>query len=144
MRSPNNIRVLAVIPSRYGSTRFPGKPLVSILGRPLLQHVWEAVSQSSFIQKVIIATDDEKIRRVAEGFGAHVEMTGQCASGTERVREVALRFPEHDIVLNVQGDEPLIKATMLEQLCDALTQHADAAVATLRTRIRTPAVSLNT
>jgi 3-deoxy-manno-octulosonate cytidylyltransferase (CMP-KDO synthetase) len=99
--------VLAVIPARFGATRFPGKPLAVLWGKPMLQHVWERARGARGIDRLIVATDDERIAVAGHGFGAEVEMTSpERASGTDRVAEVARRHPEYQIVLNLQGDEP--------------------------------------
>src|SRR2546427_816389 len=103
--------VLAVIPARYAATRFPGKPLALLWGKPLVQHVWERARDVAGIDEIAIATDDERIAAAARGFGAAVEMTRpECASGTDRVAEVARRRPSAAIVINLQGDEPELDA----------------------------------
>src|SRR5437867_4422155 len=95
---------LGVIPARYGAARFPGKPLATLWGRPLLQHVWERARSVPGLDEVVVATDDDRIAGVARGFGAAVEMTRlDCPSGTDRVAEVARRRAEAAIVLNLQG-----------------------------------------
>ena len=99
---------LVVIPARYRSTRFPGKPLADLAGTPMIEHVWRRCCQAVDAEKVIIATDDKRIQAVAQGFGARVEMTSSdCLTGTDRVAEVAKRYPA-DWYLNVQGDEPFV------------------------------------
>ena len=98
--------VLGVIPARYGASRFPGKPLASLWGKPLVQHVWERARDVLGMDRVVIATDDERIAAAARGFGAEVEMTPpECPSGTDRVARVAWHHPDAAIVLNLQGDE---------------------------------------
>ena len=110
-------RVLAVIPARYGAQRFPGKPLAVLWGKPMLQHVWERARAASGIDELVIATDDERIASTARGFGAEVEMTSaDCASGTDRVAEVARRRPAADIVFNLQGDEPELETGAVSDL----------------------------
>ena len=99
--------VLAVIPARFAATRFPGKPLAVLWGKPMLQHVWERARAARGLDELLIATDDERIATTARGFGAAVELTSSdCASGTDRVAEVARRRPQAGLVLNLQGDEP--------------------------------------
>jgi 3-deoxy-manno-octulosonate cytidylyltransferase (CMP-KDO synthetase) len=99
-----------VIPARMGATRFPGKPLVDLLGKPMVQWVWEACTKSGMSSDIYIATPDEEIQAAAEGFGARVIMTRHDhVSGTDRIAEVATKVPG-DIFLNVQGDEPLVQA----------------------------------
>jgi 3-deoxy-manno-octulosonate cytidylyltransferase (CMP-KDO synthetase) len=110
----------AVIPARYQSTRFPGKPLALIKGKPMIQHVYEGVSRAHRLRRVVIATDDRRIYDAAAGFGAEVIMTSaEHASGTERVAEAAAAL-EDDIIVNVQGDEPLVTGDIIDRLVAAL------------------------
>ena len=96
---------LAILPARYGSTRFPGKPLTPIAGKPMIQHVWERTRAAKSIDAVVVATDDERIREACEGFGAEVEMTrNDHPTGTDRLAEVAARR-DFEVIVNVQGDE---------------------------------------
>ena len=107
--------IVAVIPARYGSTRFPGKPLAPILGKPLLQWVWEGARQSHKINRVLVATDDDRIAHVAEKFGAEVKKTSpDHPSGTDRIAE-ATRGIGAEWILNIQGDEPLIQGSLLDE-----------------------------
>lgn len=108
-------RIIAVIPARFASSRFPGKPLADILGKPMIRRVYERVSETGAFSDVIVATDDERIKKEVERFGGHAVMTGECACGTERVYE-ASKDIEADIVVNIQGDEPLIKKEMILDL----------------------------
>jgi len=127
----------AVIPARFGSTRLPGKPLIDLGGRPMIQHVHERVLASGAAE-VVIATDDERIRAAALGFGAEVQMTSAAhASGTDRLAEVALRrgWKEQDVVVNVQGDEPLLPPALVRQCAALLAADAGADIATLATPI---------
>jgi 3-deoxy-manno-octulosonate cytidylyltransferase (CMP-KDO synthetase) len=127
-------RVLAVIPARFASTRFPGKPLVHIQGKPMIQHVWERVGLVPAIQRRIIATDDTRIQQAAEAFGAEVCMTNpDHPSGTDRVWEVASLLPEFNWILNVQGDEPFINPQHLEAAIAAIQQYPLADIITLVT-----------
>ena len=113
-------RVIAVIPARHGSTRFPGKPLAQILGKPLIQWVWEGAKESKSLQKVLIATDDPSIAQVARSFGADVVMTrADHPSGTDRVAEAAAHETA-DWILNLQGDEPLIRGSVLDEMIQGL------------------------
>jgi 3-deoxy-manno-octulosonate cytidylyltransferase (CMP-KDO synthetase) len=121
-----------VIPARYAAARLPGKPLVLIGGRPLIQWVWER-TRASGAAGVIVATDDERIRATALGFGADCAMTSPAhASGTDRVAEVARQrgFADETIVVNVQGDEPLIDAQLVADLAEALRVHPTVDLAT--------------
>lgn len=122
-----------VIPARYASTRLPGKPLLELAGRPMLQYVHERSLQSG-AKEVIIATDDQRIADAAQGFGATVCMTSAGhTSGTERLAEVVETqdWDDNDIIVNVQGDEPLIPAVLIRQIATDLAHHTDAPVATL-------------
>ncbi len=119
--------VLVVIPARWGSTRFPGKPLHLIAGKPLVQHVWERCKQCRHVDKVVIATDDERIADAVSLFNAVFVLTSpDHPSGTDRVAETAKSFPTHDIVINVQGDEPLISPALIDELAQTLS--ADASI----------------
>jgi 3-deoxy-manno-octulosonate cytidylyltransferase (CMP-KDO synthetase) len=111
------MKILAVIPARYAAQRFPGKPLVLLDHRPMVQWVYEAAQSCPVFTKVLVATDDQRIADCVTGFGGHVAMTSPThPSGTDRVAEVASRYPEMDVVVNVQGDQPFVTAKMLEQL----------------------------
>lgn len=131
--------VLAVIPARHGATRFPGKPLASLWGKPLVRHVWERARAARGIDRLVIATDDERIARAARGFGAEVEMTSPaCASGTDRAAEVARRHPEFAIVLNLQGDEPELDSEAVSALIAGMRAEPEVRMATLAHRERDP------
>lgn len=122
-----------IIPVRYNSSRLPGKALLDIAGKPMVQHVYEK-SVASGAESVVIATDDERIRKVAEDFGATVCMTSaEHQSGSERLAEavVALGYQDDDIVVNVQGDEPLIPPAIIKQVAQDLIDHDNIKVATL-------------
>jgi 3-deoxy-manno-octulosonate cytidylyltransferase (CMP-KDO synthetase) len=130
-----------VIPARYGSSRLPGKPLLPLAGRPMIQWVHELARRSG-AHEVIVATDDERIARVVRGFGAAVCMTsGSHASGTDRIAEVATiaGWPESDIVVNVQGDEPLLPKVLIDQVAGMLATRPDAHIATLAVPLGTVA-----
>lgn len=128
-----------VIPARFASSRFPGKPLADLAGKPMLQHVYERACLSD-AQRVIVATDDERIATVARGFGAEVCMTSAIhPSGTDRLQEVVhtLGFYADDIVVNVQGDEPLIPPRIINQVAHNLMAVPEASIATLSEPIET-------
>ena len=108
-------KIVAVMPARYQSTRFPGKPLAIISGKTMIQRVYEQVGQADGFDKVIVATDDERIYNAVLGFNGNAIMTGECSCGTERVY-AAIKDYSCDIVINVQGDEPLIKPEMINDL----------------------------
>ena len=130
--SPKPAAVLGVIPARYGASRFPGKPLAPLWGKPMLQHVWERASAAPWIDELVIATDDVRIAQAARGWGATVEMTSpEHASGTDRVAEVAQRRPEAEIVLNLQCDEPELDADAVGRLAEALKADPEIRMATL-------------
>ena len=122
-----------VIPARYGSTRLPGKPLLDIAGKPMVQRVWEQASRSA-ASRLVIATDDTRIRDVAQGFGAQVCMTSsEHPSGTDRLQQVAreMGWDDEQIVVNVQGDEPLIPPAVIDQVAANLATRPQAGTATL-------------
>ncbi len=134
-----SFRVL--IPARYASTRLPGKPLLDIVGKPMLQRVYEQAVASG-AASVVIATDDPRIEEAARGFGADVCMTSpEHSSGSERLAEAVslLGYDDGEVVVNLQGDEPLMPPQLLKQVADNLAGHADASVATLCTRIHAAA-----
>ncbi len=112
------LKVLGIIPARFASTRFPGKPLVSIYGKSMIQRVYEQALQSKILHKVIVATDDDKIFTEVENFGGNVEMTSsKHKNGTERCAEVLSKTNEKfDVIINIQGDEPFFEPRILEQL----------------------------
>ena len=114
-------KVAVIIPARFGSTRFPGKPLYPIAGKPMLQHVWERCQRAKGVQKVVIATDDMRIAEAAFAFGAEVALTSaKHRSGTDRCAEVAKRMRGITHVINVQGDEPMIDPTLISKLAKTL------------------------
>ena len=122
-----------VIPSRFASTRLPGKPLLLIAGKPMIQHVWEQASKSS-AERVVVATDDARIIEACKGFGAEVVLTREDHnSGTDRLAEVAMKLglAPDAIVVNVQGDEPLIPPSVIDQVAANLAAHTEARMATL-------------
>ena len=123
--------VVGAIPARYGSTRLPGKVLLPIAGKPMIEHVWRRASRAEELERVVVLTDDERIAEAAAGFGAEVEMTpADCASGTDRVAWAA-RGWQAAAVVNIQGDEPLIEPAAIGALARHLRDHPGDAVATL-------------
>jgi 3-deoxy-manno-octulosonate cytidylyltransferase (CMP-KDO synthetase) len=128
-------RVLAVIPARYGASRFPGKPLASLWGKPLLQHVWERARQARGLDQLVVATDDARVAQIAQSFGATVEMTApHHTSGTDRVAEVARKRPAFDVVLNLQGDEPELDPGAVSRLVTEFREEPGLEMATLAHR----------
>lgn len=127
------MKVIAIIPARFASTRFPGKPLVLIHDKPMIQHVYEKALSSGFFKKVIVATDDERIKNVVSEFGGEVMMTNKNhQSGTDRCGEVIQKLPnEFDVVVNIQGDEPFIHFAQLEELI-GLFKTTPAQIGTLK------------
>jgi 3-deoxy-manno-octulosonate cytidylyltransferase (CMP-KDO synthetase) len=136
MSSPN---VVVVIPARYGSTRLPGKPLVSLAGTPMIQRVYDRAKMAQGVNRVIVATDDDRIVKAVQEFGGEARMTRpDHRTGTERVAEVAAH-ETGDIFVNVQGDEPLLDPTAVDTAVGALLEEPQAAIATVATPIRTRA-----
>jgi 3-deoxy-manno-octulosonate cytidylyltransferase (CMP-KDO synthetase) len=122
---------IGIIPARFAASRFPGKPLTPILGRPMIQHVWEGCRSSKHLDRVLIATDHAEIAEICEAFGAEVVMTrDDHPTGTDRLAEVAESLSE-EIVVNIQGDEPLIQGNIIDSAIDALLADPDAPMATL-------------
>ena len=113
--------VLALIPARYASSRLPGKPLVEIAGKPMIQHVYERVSRAARVGRVVVATDDERIRECVEGFGGDAVMTStEHLSGTDRIAAAARMLEPARMIINIQGDEPLIDPGVIDILAEAL------------------------
>ncbi|NNE93974.1 MAG: 3-deoxy-manno-octulosonate cytidylyltransferase [Verrucomicrobiales bacterium] len=126
MPDPNFQNVLGVIPARWASTRFPGKPLELIGGKPLVQHVWDQCARCRNLGKVVVATDDDRIFRAVQDFGGEASMTrDDHPSGTDRMAEVAEKFPDHDVLINIQGDEPLIDPELIDELAGKLLGDPD-------------------
>src|SRR5437868_1255381 len=132
-------KVVVVIPARYGATRLPGKPLVSLAGKSMIQRVFERAKLAKTPSQVIVATDDERIVQAVQAFGGEARMTrADHRTGTERVAEVAAHV-DGDIFVNVQGDEPLLDPAAVDTAVNALLEDPPAAVATVATTIKTPA-----
>lgn len=131
------MKIAAVIPARFASTRFEGKALADIMGKPMVQHVYERTAGASLVSEVIVATDDERIAAAVRAFGGHAEMTSTShETGTDRLAEVAARL-DSDIIVNVQGDEPLIDPAMIDEAILPLTRDTSILMGTLKSRIRT-------
>ena len=128
------MNVVCIIPARYASTRLPGKPLLDIAGKPMIQHVVERVRQARRPSRVIVATDDARIFAAVEAFGGEARMTSAShPTGTDRLAEVAAALPEVDLILNIQGDEPLIPPQAIDELISAFDGRDDLQMATLMT-----------
>jgi len=133
---------IAIIPARFAATRLPGKPLVALDGKPMIERVWARVRRAEKISRVIVATDDERILQAVTGFGGEAVMTrAEHRSGTERVAEVAaiaIRGGD-DIFVNVQGDEPLIEPAAIDAVVEAIESDEGVSIATLTVPITRPA-----
>ncbi|MGB2667109.1 MAG: 3-deoxy-manno-octulosonate cytidylyltransferase [Candidatus Acidiferrum sp.] len=129
-------KVVVVIPARFGSTRLPGKPLVSFAGKPMIQHVYDRAKRAQTVDEVLVATDDQRIMDAVFAFGGHARMTrSDHRTGTERIAEVAAHEPG-DIFVNVQGDEPLIDPLAIDAAVGALLEEPPAQISTVATTIR--------
>lgn len=130
------MKKLIIIPARYASTRYPGKPLVNLTGytgqnKTLIRRSWEAAKTVRRIDKIVVATDDTRIKSEVESFGGEVIMTSDtCRNGTERCAEVAAKFPDYDLIVNLQGDAPLTPSWFIEELISALESDKKHNVAT--------------
>ncbi|HWO31992.1 MAG TPA: NTP transferase domain-containing protein, partial [Candidatus Acidoferrum sp.] len=134
--SADEPRVVVVIPARYASTRLPGKPLVSLAGKPMVQHVYERAKQAQTVHHVVVATDDQRIIDAVRAFGGEARMTrADHRTGTERIAEVAAH-QEGDVFVNVQGDEPLVDPVAIDAAVAALLEEPAAQIATVATPIR--------
>ncbi|WDF54086.1 3-deoxy-manno-octulosonate cytidylyltransferase [Mucilaginibacter sp. KACC 22063] len=135
--------ILGIIPARFASTRFPGKPLVDIAGKSMIRRVYEQAKKCSSIAEVVVATDDERIYEHVLGFGGKVVMTSdEHQSGTDRCAEVALKHPEYDVIINIQGDEPYIDPEQLTKVAACFTDETTQ-IATLIKKINTADELLN-
>src|SRR5438046_10692352 len=135
----NQPKVIVVIPARYGSTRLPGKPLISLARKPMVQRGVERVRLAKRADRVIVATDDQRIVKAVQGFGGEARMTrSEHRTGTERVAEVAAH-EEVDVFVNVQGDEPLLDPHAIDVAVNALLEKPQASISTVATRIKPPA-----
>jgi len=131
--------VTAIIPARWASTRFPGKPLVQLRGKPLVQHVWERARRAKSVDRIIIATDDMRIAEAAFDFGSEVALTSpKHPTGTDRLAEVAKRLKSAPIILNVQGDEPDIAPSTIDRLVRALQDNPKLGMVTAANPVTDP------
>jgi len=130
--------VVGVIPARYGSTRLKAKALADIMGKPMIQHIYERTKEASVLDDVIIATDDERIQDAAKKFGAKVVLTSkEHTSGTERLTEVVFDL-DVKIIVNIQGDEPLIHPSMINDVAYCLLENKDLVMSTLKHKLSDP------
>ena len=131
------MQILGIIPSRYGSSRFPGKPLALLCGKPLVTWVVEAAKRAKTLDRVIVATDDERIKAAVEANGGTAAMTpSELPSGTDRIACAAGDFADDDILVNIQGDEPLIAPELIDALAGRLLADPKWDMATAVTPIR--------
>ena len=136
VKRKNKTIIIGVIPARFGSTRFPGKPLINILGKPMIQRVYEQAKKSKLLSRVIVATDNEKIYNALKKFGGEVVMTSRKhKSGTDRIEE-ALNKINAEIVVNIQGDEPFINPMNIDKAVEPLIKDKNINVSTLAIKIR--------
>ncbi|KAL5730356.1 3-deoxy-manno-octulosonate cytidylyltransferase [Ranunculus cassubicifolius] len=131
-------RVIGIIPARFASSRFEGKPLVHILGKPMIQRTWERAMMATTLERVVVATDDERIAECCRGFGADVVMTSEsCRNGTERCNEALQKLDKkYDVVVNIQGDEPLIEPEIIDGIVKSLQAAPDAVFSTAVTSLK--------
>lgn len=128
------MRVVCIIPARYASTRLPGKPLLEIAGKPMIRHVVEQVKKAATVDRILVATDDERIYNAVVDFGGEAWLTrDDHPTGTDRLAEVAEQLPEAELILNVQGDEPLIPPQAIDALVEAFDGRPELQMATLVT-----------
>jgi 3-deoxy-manno-octulosonate cytidylyltransferase (CMP-KDO synthetase) len=134
-----------VIPARFSSSRLPGKPLISLAGKPMIQHVYERALATG-VEDIVIATDDERIEQAAQSFGAQVVMTSpKHENGTERIAEVARikNWSADTVIVNLQGDEPLIPKSLIELTAKGLLEHSEAGMSSICTPIHSDADAFN-
>ena len=138
------MKVLCVIPARYASTRLPGKPLKDIAGKPMVVRVYERASQAGLVNETLVATDDERIKAAVEAAGGKAMLTrADHATGTDRLAEVAEAYPDVDLIVNVQGDEPLIDPGLIDDLAGLFEGEPELAMATVKTEIEDEAEQKN-
>jgi 3-deoxy-manno-octulosonate cytidylyltransferase (CMP-KDO synthetase) len=129
-------KVVAIIPARWGSTRFPGKALHGIAGKPLVRHVWDRCNEAKVFDQIIVATDDMRIAETVFHFGGEVAMTSpDHASGTDRVAEVARNLKKASIIFNIQGDEPMIEPALLRRLAKKIVSSETISIITAATGV---------
>ena len=138
------MKILCVIPARYASTRLPGKPLADIAGKPMICRVYERASQAKCIAAALVATDDQRVYDAVKAEGGRVMMTAKDhPTGTDRLAEVAAAYPEMDLIINVQGDEPLIEPKLIDELAAVFAEDPDLRMATVMTEMKDAAEAQN-
>jgi len=131
------LKIVGMIPARYAATRLDGKVLLDIAGKPMVQHVYEQASKAELLDEVLVATDDERVRNVVQGFGGRVEMTSpKHPSGADRLAEVARRY-ECDLIVNIQGDEPMIDPAAIDAAVQPFLDDPELRICTIATPITT-------
>ncbi len=136
--------ILGIIPARYGSTRLPGKALIKIQGKSIIERVYERVRKSQHISEIVVATDDVRIFNHVRKFGGHAVITGiDHLSGTTRCAEIIKSMSGFDIIVNIQGDEPLINPLQIDQICDFMTARTAVGIGTLIRKIKNPEDLMN-
>lgn len=136
--------IVGILPARWGSTRFPGKPLHRLAGKTLIQHVWERCQECKELHRVVIATDDDRIRDEALSFGAEVVMTAaHHPTGTDRIAEAVAAIPQATHIINIQGDEPLIDPALIDELARAMREDQDLPMVTAANPIEDEAAYLD-
>jgi 3-deoxy-manno-octulosonate cytidylyltransferase (CMP-KDO synthetase) len=127
-------KIVGILPARWGSSRFPGKPLHGIAGKPLIQHVWERCAEAACFDQIIIATDDMRIAEAGFAFGAEIALTSpEHKSGTDRIAEVAMKLRRASLIFNIQGDEPLIDPLLLRRLVNEIGKRKKIEIITAAT-----------
>ena len=130
------LKTAIIIPARYGSSRLEGKPLIKVEGKPIIQWVYEKAKQSKLADMIIVATDDERIFNAVKDFGGEVEMTStEHKCGSDRIKEVVMRHPEISFIVNLQGDEPLIKPESIDEVARNVKEDEMADISTLIRKI---------
>ena len=130
------MKSICVIPARYSSTRLPGKPLKNICGKPMICRVWERASLAKSVAEVIVATDDERILQAVEkNFGRAMMTRADHKTGTDRLAEVAEKFSDAEVIVNVQGDEPLIEPSLIDELVAEFVKDKNLQMATVATEL---------
>lgn len=138
------MKVLGVIPARYESSRFPGKPLALIKGRSMIEHVYRGVGESTKLFDLVVATDDRRIYEAVLSFGGQVVMTSdKHTSGTSRCIEVAQHYPDTDWIINIQGDEPLFNSKLLDEVIELIRENHEASIITMLRRLEDPDEAIN-
>eukprot|EP00002_Diphylleia_rotans_P039067 TRINITY_DN8978_c0_g1_i1.p1 TRINITY_DN8978_c0_g1~~TRINITY_DN8978_c0_g1_i1.p1 ORF type:complete len:251 (+),score=51.88 TRINITY_DN8978_c0_g1_i1:63-815(+) len=133
----SGLKAIVVIPARYASTRLPGKPLCDIMGKPMIEHTYRSCQKAKLIERIVVATDDERIKDAVIRFGGEVVMTRpECPTGSDRVKEaMEIIGNDYDVVVNVQGDEPCIDPDHIDAVTKVLTDDPSASMGTLATRL---------